>query len=184
IYLDLAAVAPRSRMLETVREFVAERLAARPDADAIRRRHADHYRTLVEQTDVRLRGVGHNEWLERLETDSGNLAAAVRWYLANDSAPLPHLFRVLWLFWELSDRMGEAPPWVAGLHPGADSREPQAGAELLWTAAVTAEEVGDDEAALAATRRLAPLLERIDDPYLRAVSQLAIAWALPIADDF
>jgi predicted ATPase len=184
IYLDVAAVAPRSRMLETVREFVAERLAARPDADAIRRRHADHYRTLVEQTDVRLRGVGHNEWLERLEAEAGNLAAAVRWFLAHDSSPLPHLFRVLWLFWELSDRMGEARPWVEQLLPGADSLEPQARAELLWTAAVTAEEVGDDEAALAATRRLAPLLEGIDDPYLRAVSQLAIAWALPIADDF
>jgi hypothetical protein len=80
--------------------------------------------------------------------------------------------------------MGEARPWVEQLLPGADSLEPQARAELLWTAAVTAEEVGDDEAALAATRRLAPLLERVDDPYLRAVSQLAIAWALPIADDF
>src|SRR5262249_51811457 len=114
----------------------------------------------------------------------GNLAAAVRWYLAHDSSPLPHLFRVLWLFWELSDRMGEARPWVEQLLSGADSLEPQARAELLWTAAVTAEEGGDDEAALAAARRLAPLLERIDDPYLRAVSQLAIAWALPIADDF
>ena len=29
----------------------------------------------------------------------GNLAAAVRWYLAHDPGPLPHLFRVLWLFW-------------------------------------------------------------------------------------
>jgi hypothetical protein len=184
IYLDVASVDPRSRMLETVREFVAERLAARPDADAIRRRHAEHYRTLVEETDVRLRGVGHNELLERLEAEAGNLAATVRWYLAHDSSPLPHMFRVLWLFWELSDRMGEARPWVEQLLPGADSLEPQARAELLWTAAVTAEEVGDDEAALAAARRLAPLLEGIDDPYLRAVSQLAIAWALPIADDF
>src|SRR5262249_6450560 len=90
IYLDVAREGLRSRMLETVREFVAERLGARPDAEAIRRRHAEHYRTLVEQTDVRLRGVGHNEWLERLQADAGNLAAAVRWYLGHDTAPLPH----------------------------------------------------------------------------------------------
>src|SRR5262249_57860292 len=38
IYLDVTADGPRSRMLETLRTFVAERLAARPDADAIRRR--------------------------------------------------------------------------------------------------------------------------------------------------
>ncbi len=35
---------PRTRMLETAREFVAERLAARPDADQAARRHAGYYR--------------------------------------------------------------------------------------------------------------------------------------------
>src|SRR5262249_30077185 len=143
-----------------------------------------HYRTLVEQTDERLRGAGHNEWLARLGTEAGNLAAAVRWYLAHDTAPLPHMFRVLWLFWELDDRMGEARPWVEQLLPTADSLEPQARAELLWTAAATAEEVGDDAAALAATRGLAPLREEITDPYLPASSQPSIAWALPSAGAF
>ena len=33
VYLDSTQLGPRTRMLETVREFVAERLAARPDAD-------------------------------------------------------------------------------------------------------------------------------------------------------
>src|SRR5262249_31777348 len=37
-YLDSTGPAPRSRMLETVRAFVAERLAARPDAAEIARR--------------------------------------------------------------------------------------------------------------------------------------------------
>src|SRR5262249_59177887 len=96
IYLDVTADGPRSRMLETVRAFVAERLAARPDAEPIRRRHADHYRTLVEQTDERLRGAGHNEWLARLEAEAGNLAAAVRWDLAHDTAALPHVVRARW----------------------------------------------------------------------------------------
>jgi predicted ATPase len=43
IYLDSSGFGPRSRMLETVREFVAERLAARPDAAEVRRRHAGYY---------------------------------------------------------------------------------------------------------------------------------------------
>jgi predicted ATPase len=78
-------------MLETVREFVAERLAARADAAEVARRHADHYRALAERADVRLRGVGHSEWLERLQAEAGNLAAAVGWYLGHDTGPLPHL---------------------------------------------------------------------------------------------
>ena len=55
IYLDSTEAGPRSRMLETVREFVAERLAARPDADQVGRRHAGYYRALAEQADRPLR---------------------------------------------------------------------------------------------------------------------------------
>ena len=48
---------------------------------------------------------------------------------------------------------------------------------------MTATEVGDDAAALAARQRLGPLLDRVDDPFLRAVAHLAMAWTLTIVDD-
>jgi Tetratricopeptide repeat len=54
----------------------------------------------------------------------------------------------------------------------------------LWTSAVTALEVGDDQAALAAGRRLGQLLEGIDDPYLHAMSQLVVAWTSTLVGDF
>jgi predicted ATPase len=88
VYVDSTPLGPRSRMLETVRAFVAERLAARPDADQVRRRHASYYRGLAEQADRPLRGADQGEWLERLDAEAGNLAAAVRWYLAHDPGPL------------------------------------------------------------------------------------------------
>ena len=184
IYLDSTGPAPRSRMLETIRAFVAERLAARPDAAEIRRRHADYYRRLTEQADRPLRGAGQNEWLERLQAEAGNLAAAVRWYLAHDPGPLPHLFRILWPFWFLRDHMREGLSWAAQLLPAADPLDPQARAELVGTALAAALEVGDDEAALAADALLKPLLPGIDDPFLRAVFQLAMAWCAPITGDF
>jgi len=183
IYLDSTGPGPRSRMLETVREFVAERLAARPDADQVGRRHADYYRVLAGQADRPLRGSGRSEWMERLRAESGNLAAAVRWYLAHDPGPLPHLFRVLWLFWTQQDLQREAWSWVEQLLPAAGALDPQARAELEWAAAVTAVDIGDDTAALAARQRLAPLLAGISDPFLHAASQLALAWTLPIAGD-
>src|SRR6185437_14667359 len=46
---------PRLRMLNVIREFVAERLAARPDVAEIGRRHADYYRVLAERADRPLR---------------------------------------------------------------------------------------------------------------------------------
>jgi predicted ATPase len=183
VQLDSGRDGPRCRMLETIRQFVAERLAARPDVAEVERRHADYYRALAEQADRPMRGAAHTEWLERLEAETGNLAAAVRWYLAHDPAPLPHLFRVLWPFWFLRDPMGEGRSWVGQLLPAADSLDPQARAELQWTALVAALEVGDDDAALAARERLGPLLAGIGDPYLHAVSQLAMAWSSPILGD-
>src|SRR5262249_54314136 len=90
VHIDRAELGPRSRMLETIREFVLERLTARADVAEVRRRHADHYRDLAEQADRPLRGVGHNEWLERLQVEAANLGAAGRFFLAPDPAPLPH----------------------------------------------------------------------------------------------
>ena len=75
-------------------------------------RHAGYYRALAVQADRPLRHAGQREWAERLEAEAGNLAAAVRWYLAHDPALLPHAFRVLWPFWFLGDHINEARVWV------------------------------------------------------------------------
>ena len=183
IEFDNTGSEPRCRMLETIREFVAERLAVRPDAAEVQHRHAGAYRALAEQADKQLRAGRISQWLERLDAEAGNLGAAVRWYLAHDPAPLPQLFRVLWPLWFLRDILGEGRSWVVQLLPAAGSFDHQAQAELQWTALVAALEVGDDGAAVAARRRLETLLTGIADRFLRAVSQLAIAWSLPITGD-
>jgi predicted ATPase/class 3 adenylate cyclase len=183
IHLGPAGDGSRCQMLETIRRFVADRLAARPDAAEIQHRHAEYYRALAEQADRPLRGGGHAEWLERLQAEAGNLATAGRWFLGHDPAALPHLFRILYPFWYLRDRQAEARRWIDQLLPAAASFDPRAQAELAWTAAVIANEIGDDTAAVAACRRLAPLLEKIQDPFLHAICQLATAWTSPITGD-
>jgi predicted ATPase len=184
IYLDGTELGPRARMLETVREFVAERLAARPDAAEVRGRHAGYYRALAEQADRPLRSPNDSEWLERLRAEAGNLAAGVRWHLEYDPRPLPHLFRVLWLLWTQEDLEHEAWSWTEQLLPAEGTLDVQARAELAWVAAVLAVDVGDDAEARVGRQRLAPLLPGMSDPFLHAIAHLAIAWSLPIAGDF
>jgi predicted ATPase len=191
IVLETTDRGPRCRMLDTIRAFVAERLAARSDADVVGGRHAEHYRAMVDQADQPLRSFGQSEWVAQLLTESGNLAATVRWYLSHDPAPLPHLFhvlspfRVLWVFWgSRYELLAEARSWVEQLIPAADSLDPEAQAELLSTAAVNALEASDDEAALAIRARLAPLLDRIGDPYVQAVSYLINSWTSFVVNDF
>ena len=95
ISLEIGDRGPRPRMLDTICAFLAERLAARPDVAEIQHRHAEYYRSLADRADRPLRSTAHHEWLDRLESEAGNLAATVRWYLGHDRAPLPHLFRAL-----------------------------------------------------------------------------------------
>jgi tetratricopeptide (TPR) repeat protein len=82
------------------------------------------------------------------------------------------------------DQFLEARSWIDEVIPVADSLEDHARAELFWSAAAMSVQLGDDDAALAAKGRLEPLLAAIDDPLLEAVAHMAIAWILPIVDDF
>ncbi len=169
----------RLRMLETIREFVAERLAASPDAAEVHRRHAEHYRGLAEAADRPLRE-GSSEWLDRLDADVRNLAAAVRWYLDHDRRPLPHLYRVLWPFGSLRDHLGDARPLIAELLTTVDALDARGRAETLWAAVVTATDLGDDAGALAASEGLSPLLGGLADAHFEALSDLAMAWTAPL----
>src|SRR5262249_8991877 len=153
-------------MLQTIREYLAERVDRREDGDEVRRRHAEHFRRMGEHADAGLRGVDQRWWTDRLEFESGNLGAAIRWYLAHDTAPLPHLLRALFPFWELRDHLGETHVWIDQILPQAESMPVQSRAELYWIATMAAAEAGDDEARMAAHRRLEPLIDGIEEPLL------------------
>jgi predicted ATPase len=70
---------PRFGMLETIREYAAEKLQQSGDPEGALRRHAEHYLALAEAGDAHLRGPGQSEWLDRLEHEHDNLRAALRW---------------------------------------------------------------------------------------------------------
>jgi predicted ATPase len=184
VQVDLGTTEPRFHMLGTVREFVVEGGAQNNERTYVEGRHANYFRALAERADRPLRGIGQSGWAERLQPDAGNLAAAVRWFLAHDVAPLPHLFRVLWPFWWLQEHLGEARWWMGEAMSAAGSLDAIGRVELVWAQTVTNIEVGDDAAALEARERLEPLIEAVDDRFLVALSQLALAWVSPIVDDF
>jgi ATP/maltotriose-dependent transcriptional regulator MalT len=169
-------------MLTTVRELAAERLTASANRDAVEQRHAEYFGSLVDDTEWPAER--HADWAERLRTEEENLRVAIRWFVSHDPTPLPHIFRVLWLFWQMHDRMPEGRAWIDELRRRADTMDDHARAEVLFTWSVTAVEVGDDDGAVAAVEDIKRLEERIDDPYLQCALQLAVAWTLPIVDDY
>ena len=79
-----AAGRPRYLMLETIREFAAERLAGTPAAARLREAHAAAFLALAEQAARPLTGLGQRQWLERLDVEHNNIRAAIDWYRQED----------------------------------------------------------------------------------------------------
>ena len=123
------------------------------------------------------------DWGERLRPDEGNLAQAIRWHLEHDITPLPHLFRTLWFFWQLRDCLPPARGWIRELVMRSDELDDHARAELYVSAAVTASEVGDDDAARSALRYIEELGPRVGDRSLLSGARLAASWVLPMDGD-
>ena len=92
---------PRYLMLETIREFAAERLAGTPEAGRLRGAHAAAFLALAEQAARPLTGLGQREWLERLDVEHNNLRAAIDWYRQDNPPAALRLAAAMSWFWSL-----------------------------------------------------------------------------------
>jgi predicted ATPase len=98
----------RFSMLETIREYAAERLKSSGDADELRRRHADHFLALAEEADRRLWQGSPGEWLDRLDAELDNARAALDRLEMSGEAQLAMRFAgALWRFWNMRGHLVE-----------------------------------------------------------------------------
>jgi len=96
-------------MLETLREFAAERLRASGDADDLERRHAEWYAALADRLAPSIMGEGQRAVLDRLEEEHDNLRAAMSWAIEHDRADLALLLAArLWRMWQMRGYLDEA----------------------------------------------------------------------------
>jgi predicted ATPase len=104
----------RFSMLETVREFGLEQLAASGDTDDVRARHAAWAVALVETADPGLRRPDQPRWFRQLMNEQDNLRAAMRWTLSDgdDPAAGARIIAALVWFWFTSDQFREGREWL------------------------------------------------------------------------
>lgn len=73
-------------MLETIREYGLEMLAAQGELERTRQAHADYFLELAERAERGLEGPEQIRWLKRLEHDHDNLHTAIEWLLDQGDA--------------------------------------------------------------------------------------------------
>jgi predicted ATPase/DNA-binding SARP family transcriptional activator len=118
--------APRYRMLTTIKEYAADRLAEAGESDQARQSHLAYFTELAETAEPHLRRAEQLEWLATLEADHDNLSAALRGAIgAGDAQAAMRLASAAGWYWWLGGRRTE-------------------GLELLIAAANLSGEVTDD----------------------------------------
>jgi tetratricopeptide (TPR) repeat protein len=155
----------RYRLLETIRQYGVEKLREAGEAAEVRRRHRDWYLTLVEWAEPELRGPRQSEWLERLETEIGNLRLALQSSLETyDVEPGLRLGAGLWRFWEVRSHFAEGRKWLAKLLALSSPSEHAAlRARLLNGAGSLAYRQGDTAVASALYEEGLALLRELGD---------------------
>jgi len=100
----------RYRLLETIRQYAAEKLAESPGADAARQRHFAFFLDLARSAAKAINGPLALEWLDRLETEHDNLRAALDWSVDTSPADYARLAGALADFWDTRGYFAEG--WI------------------------------------------------------------------------
>ncbi len=85
----------RYRLLETMRVYALEQLAAAGELDLLRRQHAEHYAEFAERAGPELLGPLQLDWQRRIGIELDNLQAAVIWALTGNDQTRQFAFRIV-----------------------------------------------------------------------------------------
>jgi predicted ATPase/DNA-binding CsgD family transcriptional regulator len=171
---------PRFTMLETVREFALEQLAASGEDAVIRQRQASWCLALTEVAGRDLEaGRAQAAWIARLDPELDNIRAALAWF--NAAYEPINVLRLLAIpgYWFARPYHAEVRGWLElALHAASDA--PAAvRVEALFVAANTAGFLGDTPAAVAYAQEGLALARELGYPLAlgRALYGFGVTWA-------
>jgi predicted ATPase/class 3 adenylate cyclase len=105
----------RYRLLETLRQYGAERLDAAGESVSTRARHLTWCVDLGETAESLLYGPEQAQWLERLAREHDNFRAALAWSVEHDPEAGLRLAGSIWRFWQVRGYVVEGGRHLAAL---------------------------------------------------------------------
>ena len=180
---DRHADAARFRILEVIREFAADRLAAAGEDAQARRSHAEHYLAVAEEAAPHFSRDDQLTWLNRIHRDSANFTAAARWAVSHEAGIALRLCSALRFLWYVRGplREGRALFEAALAMPDAPRR---LRARALVEAAALARHQTDYARATALVQEALTFADVEDDQDLRAYAQLQRGFVAHLSGDY
>jgi predicted ATPase/DNA-binding SARP family transcriptional activator len=181
---SFAGGAARYDMLDTVREYVLERLAESGGLAPARGAHAEYFAALAEEARGELRGPEWLRWQRRLELENDNLWAALEYAEeAPDPAVASRLGTLGWYF-ALAERVSDGRRFLElALSVTRDDAPVEFRIELLASLCFLATEELDLDPALEAGERALALAASAAAPKQLGLAQLTLALALAHSGD-
>jgi predicted ATPase len=165
---------PRYWMLETIREYAAEKLEASGEAEELRRRHAEHFLELADEGTIIVKDAA---WLDRVDVDVDNVRAALDFAAATgQSQRVMSATASLRDFWFTRGYIVEGQTRLEKAL-AIDSEPTRARCFALIAASMEAM-VGDASPARRYLEEALTVADSLGDPYLSALATCQQAWLL------
>lgn len=154
----------RYRLLETIRQYGAERLAEAGEKPALQRRHRDWYHQLVDRAEADWLSPRQETWLTRLQSEHANLRTALEFCLSEPGQKQAGLeiASSLWFHWLCSGLLSEGRHWL-GRALALAPQDTVARGKALWVDGWLSVLRGDTASALPQLEECRALALRLHD---------------------
>lgn len=175
----------RFRLLETIRQYAAARLAEAGAADEARTAHRDYYLALAEESEPKLTGREQDALLATLILEAENTRAALDWCLEQgETEELLRLSGALSFYWLFRGYLAEGVSRLRAAMEGADEAPPALRAKVMWGLAYISVLTLDVETIENMATECLTIAAALDDRRLEGRSLLALGWpALYVGGD-
>jgi predicted ATPase/DNA-binding CsgD family transcriptional regulator len=173
-------------MLETIREYGLEMLAACQELEATQRAHAAYYLALAEEAEGKIGGQEHAAWVKRLEREHDNLRTAMHWFLeqGKDREAALRMSAGLHVFWAIQDHFLEGRTFLEQALARSEGAAPPVRLKALIAAVAITLHAGDLSRCEAFCKECLSLCRTLEDKFGRGFSLFALGCIARYRENF
>ena len=174
----------RYYLLETIRQYLREKLVESGKVEQIRAKHLDYFLKLAQKAEPELYGSGQIEWAQKLEDEHENMRAVLEWSLQRNIIAGQELAGALFWSWYLNGHLSEGYEWTKKMLAVSAGEETLIRAKLLSEAGWFTQMLRYQGAAKKLLEESIALFRKLGDEIGTAFPLGALAWVSYLESEY